>query len=52
MKYFSKNNSLQKGLIELPVFLSNNLDWTQGTIGNTFVKDKSIITFDSFIYQS
>jgi rhamnose utilization protein RhaD (predicted bifunctional aldolase and dehydrogenase) len=52
MKYFSKNNSLQKDLIDLSVFLGNNLDCVQGAGGNTSVKDKSNISVDSFIYQS
>ena len=52
MKYFSKNNSLQKDLIELSIFLGNNLDWVQGAGRNTSVKDKSNISVDSFIYQS
>ena len=41
MKYFSNNNSLQKDLKELSVFLGNNLDWVQGAGRNTSVKDKS-----------
>ena len=43
MKYFSNNNSLQKDLKELSVFLGNNLDWVQGAGGNTSVKDNGIL---------
>ena len=43
MKYFSNNNSLQKDLRELSVFLGNNLDWVQGAGGNTSVKDNGIL---------
>lgn len=43
MKNFSNNNSLQKDLIELSVFLGNNLDWVQGAGGNTSVKDNGIL---------
>ena len=43
MKSFSNNNSLQKDLKELSVFLGNNLDWIQGAGGNTSVKDNGIL---------
>ena len=43
MKSFSKNNSLQKDLKELSIFLGNNLDWIQGAGGNTSVKDNGIV---------
>ena len=43
MKSFSKNNSLQKDLKELSIFLGNNIDWIQGAGGNTSVKDNGIL---------
>jgi len=43
MKSFRKNNSLQKDLKELSIFLGNNIDWIQGAGGNTSVKDNDIL---------
>ena len=43
MKYFSNDNSLQKDLKELSVFLGSNLDWVQGAGGNTSVKENGIL---------
>ena len=43
MKSFGKNNSLQKDLKELSIFLGNNIDWIQGAGGNTSVKDNGIL---------
>ena len=43
MKFFSKNNSLQKDLKELSIFLGKNIDWIQGAGGNTSVKDNGVL---------
>ena len=43
MQSFSNNNSLQKDLKELSVFLGNNIDWIQGAGGNTSVKDNGVL---------